>query len=99
MRNKIRLFFGWFGVLTPVYAAGVLTVLFATGPTELGLIGKVVAVSFINLFVGYKILKAEVKEGKSPIVGFEGIRGGGMSCGMPYGDKKCQTAKKLLKKK
>ena len=62
MKNRIRLFVGWFGVLTPVYAAGILTVLFATGATEIGLIGKVVAVCFINFFIGWRILKSEVKD-------------------------------------
>lgn len=58
MRNKFRLFIGWFGVLTPVYAAGVLTALFVTGPVETGFIGRVVLVSSINFFVGRRLLKS-----------------------------------------
>lgn len=58
MRNKIRLAVGWFGVLTPVYAAGVLTVLFVTGTVDMGFIGRVVLVCAINFYIGRKLLKS-----------------------------------------
>ena len=58
MRNKIRLTVGWFGVLTPVYAAGVLTALLAIGTVEMGFIGRVALVSSINFFIGRKLLKS-----------------------------------------
>jgi len=58
VRNKIRLIIGWFGMLTPVYAAGVLTVLFATGAVEMEFVGKVIFVSSINFFIGRKLLKS-----------------------------------------
>lgn len=69
MRNKIRLFIGWFGVLTPVYAAGVVTVLLTIGNVDGGFILRVVAVSAINCFIGYKILKMKIvgKEAKNKI--------------------------------
>ena len=58
MRNKFRLFIGWFGVLTPVYAAGVLTALCVTGPVEMGFIGRVALVSSINFYIGRRLLKS-----------------------------------------
>ena len=60
MKSKIRLCIGWFGVLTPVYAAGVLTVLLASGYIDTMFIVKVVAVSVINCFIGHKLLKTMV---------------------------------------
>ena len=62
MRNKIRLALGWFGVLTPVYAAGVMTVLLAVGEVDLTLIGRVIFVCVVNFFVGRFILRAKVAE-------------------------------------
>ena len=58
MRNKIRLFVGWFGVLTPVYAAGILTMLFVSGSVEMGFVGRVAIVSFVNFYIGRKLLKS-----------------------------------------
>ena len=60
MKNKIRLGIGWFGVLTPVYAAGVLTVLLALHIIDGGLIARIVFVSAVNCFVGRKILKVKL---------------------------------------
>lgn len=65
MRNKIRLGIGWFGVLTPVYAAGVLTVLLATGTAEMAFVGRVALVSAINFYIGRKLLKSTVVENSS----------------------------------
>jgi len=60
MRNKFRLFLGWFGVLTPVYAAGALTVLLITGEDTTNFVGQVLFISGINFFVGRKLLKSMV---------------------------------------
>ena len=57
MRNKIRLAVGWFGVLTPVYAAGVLTVLLATAMVDKEFFGMVIFVSSVNFYIGRKVLK------------------------------------------
>jgi len=60
MRNKFRLFLGWFGVLTPVYAAGALTALLATGEVQSMFVGQVMIVCLINYFIGRKLLKTMV---------------------------------------
>ena len=60
MKNKIRLCIGWFGVLTPVYAAGVLTVLLTLGYIDTTFIGQIIFVSIINCFIGRKLLKTMV---------------------------------------
>ena len=60
MKNKTKLIVGWFGVLTPVYAAGVLTVLLVIGDTAL--VGGIIVVSIINCFMGYKVLKSKLPE-------------------------------------
>lgn len=62
MKNKIRLFVGWFGLLTPVYAAGVVTTLVAVGIVDMSLIVRIVLVSAINCFMGRKILRMKLKE-------------------------------------
>ena len=66
MRNKIRLLTGWFGVLTPVYAAGALTVLLALGNTDWEFAGTVGVVSCVNFIIGRKLLNsmAVIKEVK-----------------------------------
>ena len=62
MKNKLRLFLGWFGVLTPVYAAGALTVLFVIGESDMPFLGGVALVSAINFLVGRNLLKTMVVE-------------------------------------
>jgi len=64
MRNKFRLFLGWFGVLTPVYAAGALTALLATGEVQSTFVGQMMIVSTINFFIGRKLLKTMVVKKK-----------------------------------
>ncbi len=60
MKNNIRKFVGWFGVLTPVYAAGALTVLFVFGNPGADLVSQILVVSGVNFFVGRRILKTTV---------------------------------------
>ena len=62
MKNKIRLFIGWFGVLTPVYAAGALTVVLAAGEIESMVVTRILVVSAINCVIGYKLLKVKIAE-------------------------------------
>ena len=62
MKNKIRLAIGWFGVLTPVYAAGVLSVLLAAGNVDTAFIGRIILVATVNLIIGFKLLRSMVKE-------------------------------------
>jgi len=62
LEHKIRLFFGWFGVLTPVYAAGALTVLLTAGFDNIAFIVRAVVISAVNCFIGYKILKIKIAE-------------------------------------
>jgi len=57
MRHKFRLFIGWFGILTPAYAAGVLTAMYTLGQPDLQFVGQVVGVSILNLVIGRKVLK------------------------------------------
>ena len=62
MKNKIRLAVGWFGVLTPVYAAGVLSVLLAAGNVDTAFIGRIILVATVNLIIGVKLLRSMVIE-------------------------------------
>ena len=62
MKDKLRLFLGWFGVLTPVYAAGAVTVLLVIGEVDIALFGRIALVCAINLFIGRKLLKTVVVE-------------------------------------
>ena len=57
MKKKLLLWLGWFGVLTPVYVAGVLTVLFLTSSTTPILLMQLVGGSAINCYVGRRLLK------------------------------------------
>jgi hypothetical protein len=51
-----RVFIGWFGVLTPVFGAGVLTALYAFGEPNHLFAGQVIVVSTLNYFIGRKVL-------------------------------------------
>jgi len=58
----LRLYFGWFGLLTPVFGAGMLVgvgILNALTPV---FIAQVVVASVINYFVGRHLLKPVVEE-------------------------------------
>lgn len=55
--NKVRPIIGWFGVLTPVFGAGVLAGVGLLGGLSGMFIGQVVVVSAINYFVGRMLLK------------------------------------------
>ena len=55
--NKLKLYIGWFGVLTPVFACGVLVGVGLMGGITGMFIGQVVVVSAINFFVGKMLLK------------------------------------------
>lgn len=63
MKNKIALGVGWFGILTPVLAAGGVLVLWNNGmgvSTTFAI--QVGVVCIINFLAGYKILKWVVAE-------------------------------------
>ena len=55
--NKLRAYVGWFGVLTPVFGAGVLTGIGLLGAISPMFIVQVTIVSAINYFVGRMLLK------------------------------------------
>jgi len=62
--NRLRLFLGWFGVLTPVFAAGVLFGVCLTSSVSTVFVGQLAVVSAINYYVGRKLLKpVMVKKG------------------------------------
>jgi len=56
-RNIIKAI-GWFGVLTPVYAAGVMTVLLAMNYGDGLYYGRILFVCVVNGYIGYRILKS-----------------------------------------
>lgn len=62
--NRLRLYLGWFGVLTPVFGAGVLAGVGLMGGLTGMFVGQVVFVCAVNYFVGWQFLKpVGVKKG------------------------------------
>ena len=60
---KLRLYLGWFGLLTPVFGAGVLFGVCMIGSPTLLFVGQVVVAGAINFYIGRKLLKTgEIKK-------------------------------------
>lgn len=72
MKNKnkvkpitgLRLYFGWFGLLTPVFGAGMLMGVGLLGALNPIFIVQVVGTSVFNYFVGRHLLKPIIAEEK-----------------------------------
>jgi len=60
----LRLYFGWFGLLTPVFGAGILVGVGLLGALNTIFIVQVVVASVINYFVGRYLLKPVEAEKK-----------------------------------
>lgn len=75
MKNKIRLAIGWFGVLTPVYAAGILTMLFVIDYIHMQFIAGVVLVSILNFMIGWNIIRLKLPEKEENKHGCTATRG------------------------
>ena len=58
--GKLRLYLGWFGLLTPVFGAGMLAGIGLLGALDSIFIVQVVVASGINYFVGRYLLKPVV---------------------------------------
>ena len=69
MRRKIVKFTGWFGMLTPIFCAGVLLGMWSVATPELWFVGRLLIVSVVNYRVGRGLLnwldapRVEVKKG------------------------------------
>ena len=59
MRNRIRLFVGYFGILTPVFMIGMITGFIIMGYIDGQVIIPLMVVSAINFLGGYKVLKSK----------------------------------------
>ena len=58
-RNRIRLFVGYFGVLTPVFMLGMIAGFIYLGYIDGKMIIPLMVVSAVNFFFGYWVLKSK----------------------------------------